>query len=53
MTKNEVISKIQNLIEQCEATAEECEDCVMCHYCCGYYTGDWTVPPITLKEKEN
>lgn len=53
MKKNEVISEIQNLIEQCEATAEECEDCVMCHYCCGYYTGDWTVPPITLKGKEN
>ena len=52
MTKDEVVSKIIFLVNKCEATDEECEDCVMCHYCCGYYTGDWTVPPITPKEEE-
>jgi hypothetical protein len=43
MTKAETIEKIIEAVEQCEATEEECNDCVMCHFCCGYYTGDWSI----------
>lgn len=43
MTKTETINEIIKIVEQCEATEKECNNCVMCHYCCGYYTGDWSM----------
>ena len=43
MTKQETINQIIKTIVQCEATEEECNDCVICNFCCGYYTGDWSV----------
>lgn len=43
MTKQETINQIIKTIEQCEATEEECNNCVICNFCCGYYTGDWSV----------
>lgn len=49
MTKKETVDKIIEAVEQCEAAADECNTCVMCHFCCGYYTGDWSVE----REKKN
>lgn len=39
MTREEVIDKIINTIEQCEGKAEDCENCEMCQFCLEYFVG--------------
>lgn len=39
MTKEEVINKIIDTINQCEGDAEECENCPMCQFCLEYFCG--------------
>lgn len=51
MTKQETVNKIIEAVEQCEATEEECNSCVMCHFCCGYYTGDWSIDKKTKRDE--
>jgi hypothetical protein len=39
MTREEVIDKIIDTVEQCEGKEEDCENCAMCQFCLEYFCG--------------
>ena len=39
VTREEVIDKIIDTVEQCEGKEGDCENCAMCQFCLEYFCG--------------